>query len=169
MPGLPLGEYAGFPNCPNCPYLAGGPMAVCRQCASETLEPLSEDHCPICSQALDPITGRCRNVGLCRDTGRSIQRIDAIAVYSGALASAIQRLKYGSRIGWARIFGRLVMGHLEATTWPGEFDLILPNPTWCGLSGSAVPHTECSASTCSDRHRFTRAGGSRDLALRASS
>jgi len=59
---------------------------VTRVCATAAVEPIAEMHCPTCSQRLDP-GGRCRN-RLCAGP-RSIDRIHAIATYSGDLAESI--------------------------------------------------------------------------------
>jgi predicted amidophosphoribosyltransferase len=140
-PDPPVGEPAGFPGCPRCPYLINGPVRVCTSCAARTLEPLAADRCPVCSQAVDPQTRICRN-RLCNDPHRRIISIDAVAVFSGDLRSTIHQYKYEGQHGWARIFGRLVLGHLQAR-WPAKsLDLILANPTYAGPDGRAFRHSE---------------------------
>lgn len=140
-PDPPVGEPAGFPECARCPYQINGPVRICTWCAARTLQPLAADRCLVCSQALDPLTRTCRN-RLCRDPRRRIVRIDAIAVYPGDLRTRIHRYKYQEQTGWARIFGRLVLGHLQAYWPPDTLDLILPNPTYIGDGGSGFLHTE---------------------------
>ncbi|MFD7019870.1 hypothetical protein [Streptomyces sp. NPDC059928] len=56
--------------------------------------------------------------------------VDAIAMYSGALDQVLKRYKYpSSRHGWAAIFGRLLVGWLEAhADHVADIDLILGNP-----------------------------------------
>lgn len=130
----------GFPGCAKCFYVSGGPVAVCARCASKTVQHVSDQHCPVCSQTLDE-SDRCRNT-LCRNPQRSIHRIRAIAMYSGVLADVIKKFKYGGKTGWSIIFGRLVLGYLERTYTPADVDLILPNPTWLGEGGSVIDHTE---------------------------
>lgn len=132
-----LGEPPGFPRCGDCPYRINGPTRVCVRCATAAVEPIADLHCPTCSQRLDP-GDRCRN-RLCAGP-RSIDRIRAIATYSGDLADSIKRLKYRGKHGWAYIFGRLVTGYLDATTSRLDVDLIVPNPTWTG--SGRVQHTE---------------------------
>ncbi|MGH3587752.1 MAG: ComF family protein, partial [Pseudonocardia sp.] len=110
---------AGFPNCHICPHRVNGPVHVCVSCAQETLTPIGPNRCPVCSQTLDA-TAICRN-SLCRGT-RYILRISAVATYSGALATAIRRLKYDHAWGWMYIFGRLITGYLDANVRPTDVD-----------------------------------------------
>jgi predicted amidophosphoribosyltransferase len=70
---------------------------------------------------------------------RYIRQIHAIAAHSGELRTTIARLKYHGGTGWALIFGRLVMGWLNANLQPWDVDLIVANPTYVG---AAVQHTE---------------------------
>jgi predicted amidophosphoribosyltransferase len=89
---LPAGDPPGFPQCLVCPYRLMGPAWICVQCASQTLEAIGPRACPVCSQRLadgDP----CRN-NLCRDAGRRIKRIGAIAYLSGPLQDKIHSYKY---------------------------------------------------------------------------
>lgn len=122
-----LGPPAGFPQCARCPYAINGPVQVCVRCASAVVQPVAQSRCPVCSQAVEP-GGTCRN-RLCR-LPRAIHRISAVATFSGALAETIRQFKYHDKHGWAFIFGRLVTGHLDATSSPDDVDLIVPNPTW---------------------------------------
>jgi predicted amidophosphoribosyltransferase len=134
QPGAP----AGFPNCALCPYVINGPVHVCTNCAAATLIPIAQNHCPICSQMLDA-TGVCSN-GLCQGQ-RHIDRIRAVATYSGDLASSIKRFKYQGMWGWAAIFGRLVTGYLESNVSRGDVDLVIPNPTF-RPDPNLIGHTE---------------------------
>jgi predicted amidophosphoribosyltransferase len=102
------------------------------------VEPLAQRRCPICSQSVDRVTG-CRN-RLCRASARHIERISAIATYSGDLADKIRRLKYDGKWGWAIIFGRLVTGWLDENREPGHIGAIVANPTYPAVGG--VQHTE---------------------------
>lgn len=135
MPDLPT---AGFPNCPECPYVVEGSAAICVACAGETIPDLSPPLCPICSQTLEP--GKpCAN-RLCSDPGRSIDHIYAIAAYSNDLRLGIVRLKRGGR-AWALVFGRLVIGYLQAHEL-NQFDLVIPNPTYVTPGAQFPGHTE---------------------------
>lgn len=134
-------EPAGFPNCPVCPFLQTGTAQRCYRCANATFERVQYP-CPTCTREMGSPTDGCGNP-LCNDSSRSVTRIDAIAVKSGPVDRQIKRLKYEAKTGWAVIFGRIVLGYLEAHRRPDEFDLIVANPTFVGSgSGRNVQHTE---------------------------
>jgi predicted amidophosphoribosyltransferase len=137
---LPAGEPLGFPRCVPCPYRRMGPARICVACASKTLEAIEPGACPVCSQILGT-DGTCPN-WLCDDPRRRIEHIDAIAYLSGALRDRIHRYKYYGRPGWSLIFGRLLVGWLEAHVADDPPDLIVANPTFIGRGGPATGHIE---------------------------
>jgi len=130
----------GFPRCQRCPYVRVGPARICTECASEALERVVPRACPICSQMLAS-DGSCAN-WLCDDPGRRIQRIDAIAYLSGELRVRIHRYKYEGRTGWSLIFGRLLLGWLEANLVDTPPDLIIANPTHLAPGSAETGHVE---------------------------
>lgn len=75
--------------------------------------------------------GSCGN-GLCRQADRYIDRIYAIGMRSKNLRWAIGRYKYDSFQGWATIFGRVLVGWLEANAAPHSWDVICAAPSWAG-------------------------------------
>jgi hypothetical protein len=124
---LPAGEPLGFPRrCQRCPYVRVGPARICTACASRALEQIVPQACPMGSQMLDD-GGYCPN-WLCDDDGRRIERIDAIAYLSGELRVRIHRYKYEGRTYWSVVFGRLLLGWLEANALDNRPDLIIANP-----------------------------------------
>jgi predicted amidophosphoribosyltransferase len=137
---LPAGEPLGFPKCIRCPYRRTGPARICVSCASKTLEGIEPSACPVCSQLLGA-DGTCPN-WLCDDPQRRIERIDAIAYLSGALRVKIHRYKYDGKTGWSLIFGRLLVGWLEAHTADDPPDLIVANPTFTRPDGPDIGHVE---------------------------
>lgn len=137
---LPAGEPLGFPRCVPCPYRRTGPARICVACASTTLEAIEPGACPVCSQILGA-DGTCPN-WLCDDPQRRIERIDAIAYLSGALRVRIHRYKYDEKVGWSLIFGRLLVGWLEAHSADDPPDLIVANPTFTGPDGPDIGHVE---------------------------
>lgn len=153
---LPAGEPPGFPQCPTCPYRLMGPAWICVACASKTLEAIASRACPVCSQRLEN-DGPCRN-SLCRERNRRVERIDAIAYHSGALQDKIHSYKYESKTGWSLIFGRLLVGWLEAHAGDDPPDLIVANPTYMGLGQPGLGHIETiirSAATADYDGRWT--------------
>jgi predicted amidophosphoribosyltransferase len=153
---LPAGEPPGFPQCPTCPYRLMGPAWICVACASKTLEAIAPRACQVCSQRLDD-DGPCRN-SLCRERNRRVERIDAIAYHSGALQDKIHSFKYEGKTGWSLIFGRLLVGWLEAHADDDPPDLIVGNPTYLGAGQSGPGHIETiimSAATADYDRRWT--------------
>ncbi|WP_327359614.1 ComF family protein [Streptomyces sp. NBC_01304] len=130
-----LPEPLGFPNCRRCAYLINGTPRICGACAGKTLQPIPDDHCLICSQALAP--GRACVNTLCgwpegrERRARSITRIDAVAQYSGTFAAYLRIFKETPGYEFlAAIFGRLLIGWME--THPHlvhDIDLVVGNPT----------------------------------------
>jgi predicted amidophosphoribosyltransferase len=135
---FPAGPPAGFPQCATCPYARTGPARICVACAGKTLEPVSSSACPVCSQALDD-NEICRN-SLCWDNNRRISKVYAVTYHSGALKKVIHRYKYDGAYGWGLIFGRLVIGWLEAHAPAVSPDLIVANPTYA--AEGRFEHTE---------------------------
>lgn len=141
MTTFPLGPPLGFPLCAKCKYLRTGPAQVCYACARQTVPPVAPNHCPICSQTLDPGTN-CSN-RLCRMPDRRIDAVHAIAVHDGRLRQVNLSYKYKGARGWAPIFGRLLLRYVEENVPWLEFDLIVANPTFVGSgSQSVLQHTE---------------------------
>lgn len=137
---LPAGEPLGFPQCAKCPYRRTGPARICVACASRTLEAIEPGACPVCSQMLGA-DGVCPN-WLCSDPRRRIERIDAIAYLSGALQTRIHRYKYDGKTAWALIFGRLLVGWLEAHASADPPDLIVANPSFIEARAAGLSHVE---------------------------
>ncbi|WP_234313137.1 MULTISPECIES: ComF family protein [unclassified Streptomyces] len=72
---------------------------------------------------------------------RGFSRVDAVAMYSGALRDKIHKLKYEGKSGWAMIFGRLLVGWMESH--PGQMqgvDYVVGNPTHA--SRQPIQHIE---------------------------
>jgi predicted amidophosphoribosyltransferase len=137
---FPAGEPLGFPRCQRCPYVRVGPARICAECASEALERIVRQACPVCSQMLAD-DGSCPN-WLCDDPGRRIERINAIAYLSGELRVKIHRYKYEGKTGWSLIFGRLLLGWLQANAAKVRPDLIIANPTYLSAGSAGPGHVE---------------------------
>jgi predicted amidophosphoribosyltransferase len=139
-PSDALPEPLGFPRCQRCPYARAGPAHICTACASQALDRIAPRACQICSQVLKD-DGSCPN-WLCSDPGRRIQSIGAIAYLTGALQTRIRRYKYEGKYGWSLIFGRLLLGWLEANAADDPPDLIVANPTYLAPGASGPGHVE---------------------------
>ncbi|GAA3882731.1 hypothetical protein GCM10023084_39550 [Streptomyces lacrimifluminis] len=123
-----------FPQCRRCAYRFTGTTQVCAECAASAVRPLAEHHCAVCGQTLAVPGAKCWNkiCGWDADT-RFFTRVDALALYAFPLEQTIKEYKYalqdGSQ-GWGVIFGRLIVGYLEANqSMFADIDLILGNPT----------------------------------------
>lgn len=136
---------AGFPHCPQCAWLDTAQWAVCYSCARETIDPVPDDACPTCSQRRVSAEAACRNK-LCRSSERVIAGIQALSMLSDPLEGKIKRYKYPDagmpKTGWARIFGRLLLGHLESHYESRDVGLVVAMPTWTGPGGRPFAHTE---------------------------
>jgi predicted amidophosphoribosyltransferase len=98
------------------------------------VRPLAEHHCEVCSQTLAAQGAQCWN-RICgwSPSRRFFTRVDALALYAAPLEQTIKEYKYGLRDGsqgWGVIFGRLIVGWLEANEdLVADIDLIIGNPT----------------------------------------
>jgi predicted amidophosphoribosyltransferase len=110
------------------------------QCAGRTLEAIAPRACPVCSQRLQDDSS-CRNA-LCRDPHRRVERISAIAYFSGPLQDKIHTYKYGGGTAWGLIFARLLVGWLEANATWNRPDLIVANPTYIDPAYPRPGHIE---------------------------
>jgi predicted amidophosphoribosyltransferase len=129
----------GFGKCEDCSYRDVGSAAICFTCASRTIDALPHPRCGVCEQALDN-GGRCGNP-ICDWADRGFEFSRAISMMTGVLDQAIRRYKYKDKWGWAWIFGRVVVGHLDAHSATFEdFDIIAASPTYVGESGRSWDH-----------------------------
>lgn len=132
---------AGFAACVQCAYRDTGSAPICFACASEHTEPLAAAHCEVCGQAL-PADGTCGNP-VCHFYDRHFTRVWAISMRTGQMRHAITRFKYHDRVGWAAIFGRILVGFLaEHQAEFAGYDIVTPSPSYVGQgSQRAFDHT----------------------------
>jgi predicted amidophosphoribosyltransferase len=116
-----------------CAYAVTGTARLCSDCAGCTLQPVADSHCPVCSQTTQPGKSCANRLCALPVDQRGFSRVDAVAVYSGALRDKIHKLKYDGAYGWAMIFGRLLVGWMESH--PERMrgvDHVVGNPTHTG-------------------------------------
>ena len=123
-----------FPQCRRCAYRFNGTTQGCAECAASAVRPLAEHHCEVCSQTLAVPGAKCWNKICGWSVGtRFFTRVDALALYATPLEQTIKEYKYGlinGSQGWGVIFGRLIVGWLEAhEDLVADIDLIIGNPT----------------------------------------
>jgi predicted amidophosphoribosyltransferase len=111
-------------------------------CARAGMEPLAKDRCEVCDQVTGPDL-ICGNPLCNRDVGeRGFAYIYAIAMKTGILDRAVKAYKYDGRWGWGLIFGRVVVGYLNANDGIfRDFDLIVPSPTYVAANRRKTDHT----------------------------
>lgn len=115
-----------FPACGSCPYVSPGHWSICYGCAYEQLVTII-DPCPICAQERQGEA--CRNWLCVVDSeNRHIDGIEAITLHQTPLDEVVKRYKYFDQAGWAVIFARLLVGHLELNWSARPVDLIIANP-----------------------------------------
>lgn len=123
---------AGFGRCNSCAYVKSGTHEICFACASATLKPPAHDACQVCDLEFAAGEGRCKNP-VCSWPDRQFEHIWAIAMRVGELENAINRYKFQAKLGWAKIFGRVVLGFLRRNEDIfGDMDLIIASPTHIG-------------------------------------
>src|SRR5689334_14346655 len=127
---------AGFGRCAECAYRETGTPQICFLCASQEMEAIADGSCNICCLQLKS-DGTCGNP-LCSWDDRYFDRNHAIAMRSGHLEAAINRYKYENFKGWSAIFGRVLVGYLNAhhNTF-NTFDVIIASPTFVSVEGTA--------------------------------
>jgi predicted amidophosphoribosyltransferase len=87
--------------------------------------------CAVCEQAVGE-DGRCDN-HWCDRADRWWSVVWAVGVHIGPLRAAIVGYKYRYRIGWADVFGRLLLGYLdEHMPWFDDYDAIVSMPAYIG-------------------------------------
>ena len=133
-----LSEAAGFGACGRCPYLTGGSPELCFRCANRTIEPLADwgRRCKVCDQTYAPGEVGCKNP-VCSMSRRWFGWNYAVAIRSGMLQRVIDAYKLSDAMsdnrGWAAIFGRILVGFLDANASAFEgIDLIIASPTYTG-------------------------------------
>ena len=153
-------EAAGFGNCRRCPYLQTGTAAICYCCARRTIEHVSPDRCMTCDHPLPQGQERCGNP-LCKRSPeeREWEFVWAIAMRTGALDRAIKAHKYAGKWGWSLIFGRVLVGYLNANRDTFEdFDVIIPAPPTPARAATAPTTRARSLAGPSSRTTAGRSG-----------
>lgn len=132
-----LARAAGFGSCRSCEFFQGGSPRLCSACARRTLEEvtLSEGRCGVCDLPYSAGEEACRNP-ICNMSERWFEWNWSIAMRTGILKAAINAYKFNEQRWWAGIFGRIVVGFLDAHHDPFDrMDLIIPSPGFVGPGG----------------------------------
>lgn len=132
---------AGFGNCRRCAYAETGSASTCYGCAIATFERLASDRCDLCELQLKA-DGSCGNpVCSWDEQDRGFKWVWAISMRTGSLKVAIDRYKVDGRTAWSWIFGRVLVGYLNAgRNVFTKYDAIIPSPTYVGEDGRSFDH-----------------------------
>ncbi len=157
---LPVPAPAGFGNCARCAYAQTGSAAICFSCAFSTFERLAPNRCDVCELPLKA-DGSCGNpVCSWSEEDRGFTWVWAMSMRTGGLSQAIDRYKVEGKTGWAWIFGRVLVGYLNANRDIFDrYELIISSPTFVGVE--AGPSITLATSSSEPSSRMTARGRSR--------
>lgn len=118
----PAVDYALPPRCPGCGAIVGEDFAFCLSCWGG-MEFLSEPCCARCGVPFPHEMGEGAECGSCMADPPSWDSARAVLAYGDVARTVALRLKYGRRIGLARLIARQMLRHVGT-----EETLIVPVP-----------------------------------------
>ncbi|QGP80933.1 ComF family protein [Sphingobium sp. CAP-1] len=118
----PAVDYALPPRCPGCGQIVAEDFAFCLSCWSG-MEFLSEPCCARCGLPFPHDMGEGAECGACLADPPPWDSARAVLAYGDVARTVALRLKYGRRIGLARLIARQMLRHVGA-----EEALIVPVP-----------------------------------------
>jgi predicted amidophosphoribosyltransferase len=112
---------------------------MCLRCGRGSFDPLAQTRCSVCD--LELIPGKQCGNPICSwsitvrswkpEATRWFEWNRAVALKTGALDKAIQRLKYHGGTGWARVLGRILAGFIESERATFDsFHLVVASPAF---------------------------------------
>lgn len=138
----PALDYALPPRCPGCGLVVEADHAFCLECWSG-MRFLGDPCCARCGVPFDHEMGEGAECGACLAEQPPFDSARAVLAYGEVARSVALRLKYGRRIGLARLIARHMMRHV---TWGEREDapVIVPVPLhrwrlwWRGFNQAAL-------------------------------
>lgn len=122
---------ARFPACRICPFLRRDEPDVCWGCCARRFPTPSPRCCPVCEQPLP--TGQVCGNDWCSRADRWFSLTWSLGPHGGAWRETIAAYKYRGELGWAEVFGRVLVGFLdEHMPWFDHYDHLLPMPAFTG-------------------------------------
>ncbi|MBZ9650166.1 ComF family protein [Sphingobium sp. 3R8] len=118
----PVVDYALPPRCPGCGAIVGADFAFCLSCWSG-MELLGEPCCARCGAPFPHDMGAGAECGACMADPPPWDSARAVLAYGDVARTVALRLKYGRRIGLARLIARQMLRHVG-----DEEALIVPVP-----------------------------------------
>lgn len=123
----PVIDYALPPRCPGCGAIVAADDAFCLACWSD-MRFLGEPCCARCGMPFDHEMGAGALCGACLADPPPFDSARAVLAYGDAARTVALRLKYGRRLGLARLIARHMARHLPPGADAGEGALIVPVP-----------------------------------------
>lgn len=136
----PIIDYALPPRCPGCGLIVEADDAFCLQCWSG-MRFLGDPCCARCGVPFEHDMGEGAECGSCLADPPPFDSARAVLAYGDVARSVALRLKYGRRIGLARLIGRHMARHVPVSDRP---PLIVPVPLhrsrlwWRGFNQAAL-------------------------------
>lgn len=136
----PLVDYALPPRCPGCGLIVEADDAFCFECWSG-MQFLGHPCCARCGLPFDHEMGDGAMCGACMANPPPFDSAQAVLAYGDVARKVALRLKYGRRIGLARLIAGQMMRRLPALESPA---VIVPVPLhrwrlwWRGFNQSAL-------------------------------
>lgn len=128
----------GFGRCHGCPYVETGQPSTCWSCAATTftaVAPLGQ-RCRICAHPYPDDSTECGNP-VCKMGTRCFEWSLPVAMREGRLKDAISDFKYNDHRYYAPVFGRILLGHLDANRDSyATIGLIVASPTFTGAGAT---------------------------------
>ncbi len=122
----PALDYALPPRCPGCGAIVEEDLAFCLDCWSG-MEFLGEPCCVRCGLPFPHDLGEGAACGACLADPPAWDGARAVLAYGAVARTVALRLKYGRRIGLARLIARQMLRHAGAAE-AGDPPLIVPVP-----------------------------------------
>lgn len=105
-------DYALPPRCPGCGVIVTEDMAFCLSCWSG-MDFLGEPCCARCGLPFDHDCGEGAECGTCLASPPSWDSARAVLAYGDVARTVALRLKYGRRIGLAKLIARHMARHVD--------------------------------------------------------
>ncbi|MFZ2995277.1 double zinc ribbon domain-containing protein [Sphingobium sp.] len=121
----PILDYALPPRCPGCGAIVGEDHGFCLTCWSG-MEFLGEPCCARCGVPFEHDMGAGAECGACLADPPPFDSARAVLAYGDVARTVALRLKYGRRIGLARLIARQMVRHVGDVD--GDPPVIVPVP-----------------------------------------
>ncbi len=108
---------------PNCIECGCEGYAICPKCLNESV-PIIDSFCSICGKPVDDLCG----CSLCKKNVFRFTSARAAFLYTGAIRTAIKKLKYAQHLGLSELFANYLLSVYSRERW--EVDLVTAVPLY---------------------------------------